>query len=233
MESCSAVARACPMCNAPVTFGGEHVLESPTAVGQHNIGPEIPERSKLHRLARLDEHRAEPPPLATSPSLSCQGEQRDKFTTSKPQRNAKDLHMDTLLSNRTALDARCGVDVTSVERLEHTADDQTQHTVERSADLADHAQSCHPEYASDYHEDAERMPREEPGLKPVQAAYGGLSVPASQGFLGTGKAQPSSGIVLCSHFENALGEGFNSWYGPIEAAVQGVESLPASASMSD
>ncbi|KAK0938723.1 hypothetical protein LTR29_009691 [Friedmanniomyces endolithicus] len=43
---------------------------------------------------------------------------------------------------------------------------------ERSADLADHAQSCHPEYASDYHEDAERMPPEEPGLKPVQAAYG-------------------------------------------------------------
>ncbi|KAK0972237.1 hypothetical protein LTR54_017621 [Friedmanniomyces endolithicus] len=210
----------------------EDVLESPTAVGQHDIGSEIPESSRLHRLARPDEHCAELL-LATSRNMSCQGEQRDEFTSSKPPRHAKDLHVDTLLSNGTALDVRCGLDVTSVERLLHTADDQTQHTVERSADLADHTQSCHPEYASDYHEDSERVPREGPGLQPVQAAYGGLSVPASQGLLGTGEAQPSPGIAFCSHFEDAMGEGFNSWYGPIEAAVPGVESLPASASMSD
>ncbi|TKA74654.1 hypothetical protein B0A55_07959 [Friedmanniomyces simplex] len=172
-------------------------------------------------------------PPATSPSMSYQGEQRDECTSLKPPRNAKDLQVDTRPSDRTALDARCGVDATSVERLAHAADDQTQHTVEPSADLADHTRSYQPEYASDYREDSERMPREDPGLQSAQAAFGGLSVPASQDLLGTGGAQPSPGIAFCSHFEDALGEGFDSWYEPIEAAVQGVETLPALASMSE
>ncbi|KAK0837770.1 hypothetical protein LTS02_017902, partial [Friedmanniomyces endolithicus] len=216
----------------PTDDSSEDDLESPTTVDRHGIEAGTLENPRVRQSARPGEHRVELPP-ATSPNFSCQGEQRDEQTSSKPPRNAKDFQVDSRLSNHTALDARCDADATSVERLAHTTDDQTQHTVENSANPADHARSCQPEYASDHREDFERMPWEGPGLPPVQAAHGGLSMPASQGLLGTGGAQPSPGIAFCSHFEDALGEGFDSWYGPIEAAVQGVESLPASASMSD
>ncbi|KAK0950573.1 hypothetical protein LTR91_025569 [Friedmanniomyces endolithicus] len=216
----------------PTEDSSEDDLESPTTVGRYGIEAGTLENLRVRQSPRPGEHRVELPP-ATSPSLSCRGEQRDEQTSSKPLGNAKDLQVDSSLSDHTALDARCDADATSVERLAHTADDQTQHTVETSANPADHARSCQTEYASDYREDFERMPREEPGLQPVQAAYGGLSMPASQGLLGTDGGQPSPGIAFCSHFEDALGVGFDSWYEPIEAAVQGVESLPASASMSD
>ena len=130
-----------------------------------------------------------------------------QVSESKPGRHVTlSLQVDSHLSDRTALDARCGADATSTEQLAHTADDQTQHTVERNADVADHTRSCQPEYASDYREDSKRMPREGPGVQSVQATYGGLSMPASHNLLGTGGAQPSPGVAFCSHFEDALGE---------------------------
>ncbi|KAK3065775.1 hypothetical protein LTR53_018050 [Teratosphaeriaceae sp. CCFEE 6253] len=205
----------------PTDDSSEDDLGSPTTVGRHGIGAEILENPRVGRLAGFGEH------------LSCQGEQRDEQTSSKRQENAKDLHVDSSLSDHTALNARCGASATSVKRLTQTADDRRQHTLEPSADRVDHTRPCQPAFASDYREDFERMPWEEPGLQPVHPAQGGLSMPASQDLHGTGGAQPSPGMPFCSHFEDALGEGFDSWYEPIEAVVQGVEDLPSWASISD
>ncbi|KAK3067938.1 hypothetical protein LTR53_014871 [Teratosphaeriaceae sp. CCFEE 6253] len=160
-------------------------------------------------------------------------EQRDEQTSSKPAGNGEDLPVDSNSSDHTALDACCGADATSVERLTHTADDRRQHTLAPSADFVDHIRSCQPAFASDYREDFERVPWEGPSLQPVHPAYGGLSMPTSQDLHSTGGAQPSPEMPFCSHFEDALGEGFDSWYEPIEAVVQGVEGLPAWASISD
>ncbi|KAK0248368.1 hypothetical protein LTS09_016486 [Friedmanniomyces endolithicus] len=132
----------------PVEDSSEDDLESPKTVGRHGIEAGTLENPRVGQSARPGENRVELPP-ATSPSLSCRGEQGDEQTSSKSLGNAKDLQVDSSLSGHTALDARCDADATSVERLARTADDQTQHTVETSANPTDHARSCQTEYASD------------------------------------------------------------------------------------
>ncbi|KAK1807553.1 hypothetical protein LTR12_018099 [Friedmanniomyces endolithicus] len=44
---------------------------------------------------------------------------------------------------------------------------------------------------------------------------------------------PSPGFPLSTHFEDALGEGLDSWYDSVEGAMAGLPTMPASPSMSE
>ncbi|KAK1808504.1 hypothetical protein LTR12_017130 [Friedmanniomyces endolithicus] len=44
---------------------------------------------------------------------------------------------------------------------------------------------------------------------------------------------PSPGLPLSTHFEDALGEGLDSWYHSVEVAMAGLPTMPASPSMSE
>ncbi len=44
---------------------------------------------------------------------------------------------------------------------------------------------------------------------------------------------PSPGLPLSTHFEDALGEGLDSWYDSVEGAMAGLPTMPASPSMSE
>jgi len=74
------------------------------------------------------------------------------------------------------------------------------------------------------------------GDAPIQSIpdIGGSALMSGAGDLGGDAGLlPSPGLPLSTHFEDALGEGLDSWYDSVEGAMAGLPTMPASPSMSE
>ncbi|KAK0361994.1 hypothetical protein LTR94_021232, partial [Friedmanniomyces endolithicus] len=120
-------------------------------------------------------------------------------------------------------------DVTSLDESEDVKCDQLRHMDDLGFPAAEHNRP----YASGY---AQQPDCSALGDAPTQSIpdIGGSALMSGAWDLGDDAGLlPSPGLPLSTHFEDALGEGLDSWYDSVEGAMAGLPRMPASPSMSE
>ncbi|KAK5736305.1 hypothetical protein LTS12_026209 [Elasticomyces elasticus] len=120
-------------------------------------------------------------------------------------------------------------DVTSLDESEDVKCDQLQHMDDLGFPAAEHNRP----YASGY---AHQPDCSALGDAPTQSIpdIGGSALMSGAWDLGDDAGLlPSPGLPLSTNFEDALGEGLDSWYDSVEGAMAGLPTMPASPSTSE
>ncbi|TKA25935.1 hypothetical protein B0A54_17419 [Friedmanniomyces endolithicus] len=121
-----------------------------------------------------------------------------------------------------------GTDVTSLDESEDVNCDQLRYM----SDLGFPAAEYNRPYASGYADQPDCSALGDAPTQSIPDIGASALMPGARNLGDDAGLLPSPGLPLSTHFEDALGEGLDSWYDSVEVAMAGLPTIPASPSMS-
>ncbi|KAK0886480.1 hypothetical protein LTR02_018095 [Friedmanniomyces endolithicus] len=122
-----------------------------------------------------------------------------------------------------------GTDVTFLDESEDVNCDQLRYM----SDLGFPAAGYNRPYASGYADQPDCSALGDAPTQSIPDIGGSALMPGARNLGDDAGLLPSPGLPLSTHFEDALGEGLDSWYDSVEGAMAGSPTVPASPSMSE
>ncbi|KAK0261623.1 hypothetical protein LTR35_017815 [Friedmanniomyces endolithicus] len=122
-----------------------------------------------------------------------------------------------------------GTDVASLDESEDVNCDQLRYM----SDLGFPAAEYNRPYASGYAHQPDCSALGDAPTQSIPDIGGSALMPGARNLDDDAGILPSPGLPLSTHFEDALGEGLDSWYDSVEVAMAGLPTMPASPSMSE
>lgn len=110
---------------------------------------------------------------------------------------------------------------------------EMQHSADLGSSAAEHTASDAAEYPFGHAFRLDNLGLQDAQIQSITTINTNPLMLASQHACDMNGIQSSPGLALWTHFEDALGEGFDSWYTTIEGTMAGPPAMQVSPSMSD